>query len=99
MNEELIYYVAFNGGLRIMETRKGSFNTLGEFFAGRTLEHLTGCQRSPEVVFAAVAFDGGYRIADGGRSWRKVLEGEVRTFPVDPTGGRVGLYGIGHIPL
>ena len=99
MNEELIYYVAFNGGLRIMETRKGSFNTLGEFFAGRTLEHLTGCQRSPEVVFAAVAFDGGYRTADGGRSWRKVLEGDVRTFAVDPHDERVVYAGIGPVRL
>jgi len=99
MNDELRYYVAFNGGLRIMQKRNGSFNTVGEFFAGRTLEHLTGCQKNPEIVFAAVAFDGGYRTEDGGRSWKKVMEGDVRCFTVDPHDERVVYAGIGPVRL
>jgi hypothetical protein len=29
---------------------------------------LIGCTKKPEVVFAAVAFDGGYRSEDAGKS-------------------------------
>lgn len=95
----LRYYIAFNGGLQVMEGRSGSMNTLGEFFAGRTLEDLIGCRRRPEVVFAAVAFDGGYRTRDGGRTWEKVLEGDVRTFTVDPHDESVVYAGIGPVRL
>jgi photosystem II stability/assembly factor-like uncharacterized protein len=99
MSEELRYYIAFNGGLRVVQSRSGSMNTLGEFFPGRTLEHLTGCRKRPEVVFAAVAFDGGYRTQDGGGSWEKILDGDVRTFTIDPHDENVVYVGIGPIRL
>ena len=99
MNEPLRYYIAFNGGLRVADSRSGSIKTLGEFFQGRTLEHLTGCRNKPEIVFAAIAFDGGYRTEDGGRTWKKVLEGDVRTFTVDLHDERVVYAGIGPIRL
>jgi photosystem II stability/assembly factor-like uncharacterized protein len=99
MAEALLYYLAFNGGLKVIESRSGAMKTRGEFFAGRTLEDMTGCRRRPEVVFAAVAFDGGYRTDDGGRTWRKILEGDVRTFTVDAHDERVVYAGIGPIRL
>ncbi|MGH7767616.1 MAG: WD40/YVTN/BNR-like repeat-containing protein [Candidatus Binatia bacterium] len=99
MPEPLLYYLAFNGGLRMVESRSGSTKTRGEFFAGRTLEDLTGCRRRPEIVFAAVAFDGGYRTEDGGRTWKKILEGDVRTITVDARDERVVYAGIGPIRL
>lgn len=99
MDERLRYYLALNGGLKVMQGRSGSMNTLGEFFAGRTLEHLTGGRQRPEVVFAAVAFDGGYRTQDSGRTWEKILDGDVRTFKIDPDDERVVYAGIGPIRL
>ena len=99
MNEQLRYYIALNGGLKVMQSRAGSIDTVGEFFSGRTLEHLTGCRQKPEVVFAAIAFDGGYRTRDGGGKWEKVLEGDVRTFTVDAHDERVVYAGIGPIRL
>ena len=99
MDERLRYYIAFNGGLKVMEGRAGSMQTLGEFFAGKTLEDLIGCRRRPEVVFAAVAFDGGYRTRDGGKTWEKIMGGDVRTFAVDPHDERVVYMGIGPIRL
>lgn len=97
MNERLRYYIAHNGGLRVIDG--GSGDCIGEFFAGRTLEDLAGCRDRPETVFAAVAFDGGYRTQDGGKTWRKVLEGDVRTFTVDPHDERVVYAGAGPIRL
>lgn len=99
MDEPLRYYIALNGGLKVMQCRAGSLNTVGEFFEGRTLEHLTGCRQRPEVVFAAVALEGGYRTQDGGRTWEKVLEGDVRTFAVDPHDERVVYSGVGPVRL
>lgn len=99
MSEELRYYIAFNGGLRVVQSRSGSMKILGEFFPGRTLEHLTGCRKRPEIVFAAVAFDGGYRTQDGGGSWEKILDGDVRTFTIDPHDEDVVYVGIGPVRL
>jgi hypothetical protein len=97
--ESLRYYIAHNGGLKVMENRSGSMSTVGEFFEGKTLEHLIGCRRKPEIVFAAVAFDGGYRTLNGGKTWEKIMEGDVRTFTVDPRDERVVYMGIGPIRL
>jgi len=74
MAESLRYYIAHNGGLKVMENRSGGLQTVGEFFAGKTLEHLIGSRKNPEIVFAAVAFDGGYRSNDAGKSWTKIRE-------------------------
>ena len=99
MDDALRYYLAFNGGLKVLRARGGQTAELGEFFRGRTLEDVTGCRERSEVVFAAVAFDGGYRTEDGGASWRKVLDGDVRTFTVDPRDERVVYAGAGPIRL
>ncbi len=99
MNEQLRYYIALNGELKVMRGRSGSMDTIGEFFKGQTLEDLTGCHDRPEVVFAAVAFDGGYRTQDGGQTWEKVLDGDVRTFTVHPCDEQVVYAGIGPIRL
>ena len=99
MSETLKYYIAFNNGLKVMRGKEAAFTEVGEFFHGKTLEHLMGCRQNPEIVFAAVAFDGGYRTEDGGQSWQKILEGDVRTFTVDPHDERVVYAGVGPISL
>ena len=97
--ELLRYYIAHNGGLSVMHLQGGSMNTIGELFEGKTLEHLIGCRRKPEVVFAAVAFHGGYRSEVGGKSWTKIMEGDVGTFTVGPHDEGVVYMGIGSIRL
>ena len=47
MDEELRFFIAFNDGLTVMQKRKGSMATLGEFFSGRTVECLTGSEKTP----------------------------------------------------
>ena len=66
MGDALTYYLAFNNGLKVLHARGTSTAEVGEFFQGKTLEHLAGCREKPEVVVAAVAFDGGYRTEDAG---------------------------------
>ena len=82
MSDELTYYLAFNNGLSVSRAKSGKMTDERFFFEGRTLEHLTGCLETPEVVFAAVAFDGGYRTEDGGRSWQKIIDGSCGEFGV-----------------
>src|SRR5262245_65854947 len=97
--ESLRYYIAHNGGLKVMENRSGTMTTIGEFFEGKTLEHLMGCKNKPEIVFAAVAFDGGYRSEDAGKKWSKIMDGDVRRCTVDTNDERVVYMGIGPLRL
>jgi hypothetical protein len=98
--EKLRYYVAHNRGMQVLDSSSGgSLQPVGSFFEGRTVEHLTGPKNKPEIVFAAVAFDGGYRTRDAGKTWEKIMEGDVRTFTVDPHDERVVYMGIGPIRL
>jgi hypothetical protein len=99
MNDSLRYYLAFNGGLKVLRARNERSEDVGEFFKGKTIEDLAGCCEKPEIVFAAVAFDGGYRTEDGGKTWQKVIDGDVRTFSVDPHDERVVYAGTGPIRL
>ena len=92
----LRYYIAYNRGL---EVRDAALRPLGTFFPDHTLEHLTGSKTRPEIVFAAVAYDGGYRTRDAGKTWEKVLDGDVRTFTIDPHDERVVYAGIGPVRL
>ena len=97
--ERLRTYVAHNAGLTTMRYDGAKLTPIAEHFAGRTLEHLTGSRRSPEVVYAAVAFDGGYRTRDAGATWEKILDGDVRTFAIDPRDERVMYAGSGPVRL
>jgi len=94
--EQLRYYIAYNQGLQILDS---SLQPVDAFFAGRTLEHLTGSKTHPEIVFAAVAYDGGYRTRDAGKTWEKVLDADVRTFTIDPHDERVVYAGVGPVRL
>jgi photosystem II stability/assembly factor-like uncharacterized protein len=97
--EKLRYYLGHNRGLEMLESANGSLRTTGTYFEEGTLEDLKGIPGKPEVVFAAVAFDGGYRSRDAGKTWQKVLDHDVRTFTVDPHDERVIYAGIGPVGL
>ena len=99
MAQSLKYYIAFTNGLTVLQGTGGSLSEEGSFFDGKTLEHITGCRENPNVAFAAVAFDGGYRTEDGGRHWQKILDGDVRTFTLDPHDERVVYAGSGPVRL
>ena len=99
MAEELTYYIAYTNGLTVLRGNDGAMTDAGFYFEGKTLEHLTGCCANPNVVFAAVAFDGGYRTEDGGQTWHKILEGDVRTFTVDPHDEQIVYAGSGPVRL
>jgi hypothetical protein len=97
--ERLRYYIAHNNGLEVLQPGNGSPSKSGSFFEGRSIEHLIGSRSRPELVFAAVAFDGGYRTRDAGKTWEKIYEGDVRQFALDPKEEGVVYMGIGPVRL
>ena len=50
MNETRKYYIAFNNGLKVMRARGSSMKEFGEFFPGKTPEHLMGCRHHVPVL-------------------------------------------------
>lgn len=97
--EKLRYFLGHNRGLQVLEANGSTPRTVGTFFEDGTLEDLKGIPSKPETVFAAVAFDGGYRSRDAGKTWQKVLGGDVRTFTVSPHDERVVYAGMGPVRL
>jgi photosystem II stability/assembly factor-like uncharacterized protein len=83
MMGKLRYYIAHNSGLQV-SIDDPARATVGEFFAGHTVDHLIGPPTKPQIVFAAVDGDGGHRTLDGGKTWQKILNEEVRQFAIDP---------------
>ncbi len=97
--DRLRCYIAHNAGLTTMRYANGKLETLDEAFTGRTLEHLTGPPGEPNVLFAAVAFDGAYRTRDAGATWEKILDGDVRAIAIDPHDARIVYAGVGPVRL
>ncbi len=97
--DKLRYYLGYNRGLQILESNGAAPHVVGSAFENSTLEDLKHIPGKPEIIFAGVAFEGGYRSRDAGKSWEKVLAGDVRTFTVDPHDERVIWAGIGPVRL
>jgi len=97
--EKLRYFLGHNRGLEVLEANGASPRPVGTFFESGTLEDLTGSRTKPEIVFAAVMHDGGYRSRDAGKTWAKVLDGDVRCFTIDPHDERVVYAGSGPVRL
>lgn len=97
--DSLRYYIAHNSGLDVSQPANGSLTALGSFFEGLSVEHLIGSRSKPELVFAAVAFDGGYRTRDAGKTWEKIYDGDVRQFAFDPRDEGVVYMGMGPVRL
>jgi photosystem II stability/assembly factor-like uncharacterized protein len=99
MGEELRVYMGTTAGLRTLTYRPGKADAVGEFFSDKAVEAIATDLRRPNVAFAGLAFDGAYRTQDGGQSWQRVLEGDVRSLAVDPSDERVVYAGVGPIQL
>ena len=59
--DKLRYYLGYNRGLQILESNGAAPRVVGSAFENSTLEDLKNIPGKPEVVFAGVAFEGGYR--------------------------------------
>ena len=99
MAEGVRLYAGTQHGLFTWRERGGGWETVGRQFADHIVDVLAGDRRRPERVFAAVTFDGLYRTDDAGRTWVRLLPGDIRAVTVDPSDNRVVYAGAAPVNL
>ncbi len=99
MAENVRLYAGTQHGLVVWRQRSGGWEQVGHEFKDGCFDTITGCRQRPERVYAAVAWDGLYRTDDGGATWKRLLEGEVRAITVDPSNENVVYAGTEPVHL
>jgi photosystem II stability/assembly factor-like uncharacterized protein len=89
MVEGVRLYAGTHEGMFVFRSTPNGWAEVSRGLTGTILDSIAGCQHEPSRVFSGVAHDGAYRTDDAGLSWRKVLDGDVRSLLVDPSDDRV----------
>ena len=92
-------YAGTQEGLFVWRSRNESRENVSVGFQTGTIDAIDGLRSKPNVVYLGVTQDGLYRTDDGGESWRRVFEGNVRAVTVDSTDERVIYVGVEPIHL
>lgn len=82
-------YAATHEGVFVLDAQGDSCSIASESFPGAIVDCVHPRPGHPEIVFAGVTHDGLYRSDDAGKSWTKVIEGDLRSIAVDPSDDRV----------
>ena len=85
MSEGVRLYAGTQHGLMIWRSANGGWQEVAHHFENGIIDSIHGCKQSPEKVFVGVTHDGLCRTSDGGKTWKKVLDGDIRSVSVDPT--------------
>ena len=99
MSEGVRLYAGTQHGLIIWRSTNSGWQEVARHFEDGIIDSIHGCKQSPERVFVGVTHDGLYRTVDGGQSWAKVLEGDIRSVTVDPNDDQVIYTGIEPVGL
>lgn len=99
MSNPVRIYAGTQEGLFVWRSNNGSWDKVSVSFETGTIDSIDGLRSQPNVVYLGVTQNGLYRTDDGGKSWRRVFEGNVRAVTVDPTDERVLYVGIEPIHL
>jgi photosystem II stability/assembly factor-like uncharacterized protein len=99
MSEGVRLYAGTQHGLLVWRSRNNGWEEVARSFADGIIDSICGCKKTPERVFVGVTHDGLYRTYDGGRSWAKVLDGDIRSVTVDPTEENVVYAGVEPVGL
>ena len=99
MGEEVRLYAGTQHGLIIWRSANGGWQEVARHFENGIIDSIHGCEQSPEKVFVGVTHDGLCRTSDGGKTWRKVLDGDIRSVSVDPTEDHVIYAGTERVGL
>ena len=89
MSEGVRLYAGTQHGLITWRSTNNGWEEVARHFEDGIIDSIHGCKQSPECVFVGVTHDGLYRTVDGGRSWVKVLDGDIRSVTVDPTDDKI----------
>ena len=85
MSEGVRLYAGTQHGLIVWRSAANGWQEVARHFADGIIDSIHDCKQSPENVFVGVTHDGLYRTQDTGKSWTKVLDGDIRSVTVDPT--------------
>lgn len=99
MSEGVRLYAGTQHGLIIWRSVNAGWQEVARHFENGIIDSIHGCKQSPEKVFIGVTHDGLYRTCDGGKTWKKVLDGDIRSVSVDPTDDDVIYAGIEPVGL
>jgi hypothetical protein len=99
MSEGVRLYAGTQHGLIIWRSTNGGWEQVARHFEDGIIDSIFGCKQSPERVFVGVTHDGLYRTVNGGKSWVKILDGDIRSVTVDPTNDRVIYSGVEPVAL
>lgn len=99
MGENVRLYAGTQHGLIIWRAVGSGWQEVARNFEDGIIDSIHGCKMNPERVFVGVTHDGLYRTANGGKSWNRVLEGDIRAVTVDPTDDNVIYAGIEPVAL
>jgi photosystem II stability/assembly factor-like uncharacterized protein len=99
MSEGVRLYAGTQEGLIIWRSTETGWQEIARHFPHGIIDSIHGCARSPERVFLGVTHDGLYRTDDAGKSWNKVLDGDIRSVTVDPADDDVIYAGVEPVAL
>lgn len=99
MSEGVRLYAGTQHGLIAWKSTSGGWQEVACHFEDGIIDSIHGCKQAPEIVFVGVTHDGLYRTKDGGKSWAKVFDGDIRAVTVDPTDDKVVYTGIEPVGL
>jgi photosystem II stability/assembly factor-like uncharacterized protein len=99
MSEGVRLYAGTQQGLLIWRSTSTGWQEVNRTFENGIIDSISGCKLSPERVFVGVTHDGLYRTDDGGKLWRKVLAGDIRSVAIDPSDERVIYAGVEPVGL
>lgn len=99
MTERVRLYAGTQHGLIVWRAQNGGWEEVSRGFADGIIDSIHGCHDQPERVYVGVTHDGLYRTDDGGRTWKKILAGDIRSVTVDPTSDDVIYAGLEPVAL
>lgn len=99
MREAVRLYAGTQHGLIVWRSKDNGWEEVSRTFEDGIIDSIFGCRQMPERVFVGVTHDGLYRTSDAGKSWRKVLDGDIRAVTVDPSNDRVIYAGLEPVAL
>src|SRR4026209_392912 len=99
MSEGVRLFAGTQHGLITWKSTDSGWEEVARHFADGIIDSIHGCKQSSEKVFVGVTHDGLYRTTDAGKSWTKVLDGDIRSVTVDPTNDQVVYSGVEPVAL
>lgn len=85
MTEGVCLYAGALRGLFVWRAKNGAWEEVRREFPDSIIDAIASCPSHPEHLLVGATHDGLYRSQDAGKSWVKVLDGDMRAVALSPT--------------